>query len=75
MVLDLLDIDEHIVPGFKKLTKQVFDVESVVDTAGELTYRSAVKRLLNKQFQKPEEELIKLLTSHVYDGVLSPKVK
>ncbi len=75
MVLDLLDIDEHIVPEVKKLTKQVFDVESVVGAAGELKYLSAIKRLLDKQFQEPEEELIKFLASHVYDGVLSPKVK
>ncbi|QUN07298.1 type I restriction enzyme HsdR N-terminal domain-containing protein [Shewanella yunxiaonensis] len=75
LVLDLLSIDEHLVPEVKKLTKQAFDVESVVGAAGELKYLSAIKRLLDKQFQEPEEELVKFLASHVYDGVLSPKVK
>ncbi|KFZ38334.1 restriction endonuclease or methylase [Shewanella mangrovi] len=75
LVLELLDVDEHIVPEVKKLTKQAFDVESVVGAAGELKYLSAIKRLLEKQFQEPEEELVKFLASHVYDGVLSPKVK
>ncbi len=36
LTLDLEDIDEHIVPEVLKLTKTSFDVDSVVDAAGEL---------------------------------------
>ena len=34
--LDLEDIDEFIVPELRKLTKAAFDVDSIVDAAGEL---------------------------------------
>lgn len=36
LVLDLLDIDDHAVPELKKLTKPAFDVESIINAAGEL---------------------------------------
>lgn len=75
LTLDLEDIDEHLVPEVKKLTKVSFDVDSVVDAAGELKYLSAIKKILESQFLEPEEELVKFFASRVYDGVLSPKVK
>lgn len=75
LVLDLTDIDEYLVPEIKKLTKQSFDVESVVDAAGELKYLSQIKKVIEEQFNDPSEELVKFFASKVYDGVLSPKVK
>ncbi|TOH24614.1 type I restriction enzyme HsdR N-terminal domain-containing protein, partial [Vibrio parahaemolyticus] len=38
LTLDLANLDEHVIPEVKKLTKSSFDVESVVDAAGELKY-------------------------------------
>lgn len=38
LILDLRDIDEHLVPEVKKLTKSSFDIDSIVDAAGELKY-------------------------------------
>lgn len=34
--LDLLDIDDHAIPELQKLTKSAFDVESIINAAGEL---------------------------------------
>jgi hypothetical protein len=75
LTLDLLDIDEHIVPEVKKLTKQSFDVDSIVDAAGELKYLNQIKRVLQEQFANPEEDFVKFFASRVYSGVLTPKVK
>ncbi|MGF1758842.1 type I restriction enzyme HsdR N-terminal domain-containing protein [Photobacterium sagamiensis] len=75
LTLDLEDIDEHIVPEIKKLTKSSFDVESVVDAAGELKYLNQIKKLLVEQFNEPEEDFVKFFTSRVYEGVQTPKVK
>ena len=75
LILDLEDIDEHIVPEVLKLTKSSFDVDSVVDAAGELKYLSQIKKLLNEQFNAPEEEFVKFFASRIYDGVLTAKVK
>ena len=75
LILDLQNIDEHIVPEIKKLTKSSFDVESIVDAAGELKYLNQIKKLLTQQFEEPEEDFVKFFASRVYDGVLTAKVK
>jgi predicted type IV restriction endonuclease len=75
LTLDIEDIDEHIVNEVKKLTKSSFDVESIVDAAGELKYLSQIKKELTAQFSQPEEEFVKFFASRVYDGVLTAKVK
>lgn len=75
LTLDLEDIDEHVVPEVLKLTKNAFDVESVVDAAGELKYLSQIKKILAEQFSSPEEDFVRFFASRTYDGVLTAKVK
>lgn len=75
LILDLENIDEHLIPEVKKLTKNSFDVNSIVSAAGELKYLSQIKRIINEQFKEPEEEFIRFFASRAYDGVLTPKVK
>ncbi|TVL10754.1 restriction endonuclease [Shewanella algae] len=75
LVLDLENIDEHIVPEVKKLTTSTFDMESIVNAAGELKYLSDIKRIISDQFKNPEEEFVRFFASRVYDGMLTPKVK
>lgn len=75
LTLNMSDLDEHIVPEIKKLTKSTFDVDSVVDAAGELKYLNAIKKVLSEQFKAPEEDFVKFFTSKVYEGVQTPKVK
>ncbi|MBD1574796.1 restriction endonuclease [Vibrio sp. S17_S38] len=75
LVMDLDSLDDHIIPEVKKLTKTSFDVDSVVDAAGELKYLSQIKKVLSEQFANPEEDFVKFFTSKVYDGVQTPKVK
>ncbi|WP_025821676.1 type I restriction endonuclease [Shewanella marina] len=75
LILNLSEIDEHIVPEVKKLTKNSFDVNSVVGAAGELKYLSQIKKVLAEQFKTPEDDFVKFFTSKVYDGVQTAKVK
>lgn len=75
LTLNMSDLDEHIVPEVKKLTKSSFDVDSVVDAAGELKYLNQIKKVLQEQFKNPEEDFVKFFTSKVYDGVQTAKVK
>lgn len=73
--IDLLDIDENYIPELRKLTKAAFDIESIINTAGELKYVSQIKKLIASQFSAPEEEFVKLFASRVYEGMLTQKVK
>jgi len=73
--LDLLDIDDYIVPELKKLTKGAFDLESVISAAGELKYLSQIKKVVANQFVAPEEDFVKLFASRVYEGVITQRVR
>ncbi|WBM70867.1 type I restriction endonuclease [Buttiauxella sp. WJP83] len=72
---DLLDIDEYVLPELRKLTKSAFDVDSIINAAGELKYVSQIKRLIASQFTIPDEDFVKFFASRVYDGILTQKVK
>lgn len=73
--LDLLDIDEHIIPELSKLTKFAFDLESIINSAEELKYISQIKKLLSAEFQTPTEQLVRLICGRVYDGIITQKVR
>lgn len=73
--LDLLEIDEHIVPELKKLTKPAFDIDSIINAAGELKYLNQIKKLISAQFVKPEDDFVRFFAVRVYDGVLTQKVR
>lgn len=73
--IDLLDIDETVTPELKKLTKTAFDLESIINAAGELKYVSQIKKLLHTQMSDPEEDFVKFFASRIYDGMLTQKVR
>lgn len=73
--LDLLDIDEHVVPELAKLTKVAFDVESIISAAGELKFIGQIKRLIASEFATPSDDFVRFIASHVYDGTITQKVR
>ncbi|MBH3312157.1 type I restriction enzyme HsdR N-terminal domain-containing protein [Pseudomonas mosselii] len=73
--IDLLDIDEHVIPELQKLTKSAFDVDSIINAAGELKYVGQIKRVIASQFSQPDDDFIKFFASRVYDGVITQKVR
>ncbi|WP_230353068.1 type I restriction endonuclease [Lelliottia sp. WAP21] len=73
--VDLLEIDENIIPELKKLTKSSFDLESIINAAGELKYVSQIKKILHIQLNNPEDDFVKFFASRVYDGILTQKVR
>lgn len=75
LTLNLAELDKSIIPEVKKLTKGSFNIDSVVDAAGELKYLNQLKKALAEQFVNPDEELVRFLTSKVYSGIQTPKVK
>lgn len=75
LTLDITCLDDHLIPELKKLTKSSFDVESVVDAAGELKYLNQIKRVLHEQFKSPEEDFVKFFTTKVYRGTQTAKVR
>lgn len=75
LVLDLLDIDETLLPELRKLTKDVFDLDSIINAAGELKYVGQIKRTIAAQFLEPEDDWIRFFTARVYEGAITQKVR
>lgn len=73
--LDLLDIDEHVVPELAKLTKAAFDVESIISAAGELKFIGQIKRLIANEFATPSDDFVRFIATHVYEGPITQKVR
>lgn len=75
LVLDLNDIDETLIPELMKLTKDIFDLDSIISAAGELKYIGQIKRTLASQFREPDAEWTRSLTMRVYEGAYTQKVR
>lgn len=68
LVLDLAAIDETLLPEVAKLTKESFDLDSIVSAAGELKYIGQIKRMLAAEFKEPSAEFVRLFATEVYSG-------
>jgi hypothetical protein len=75
LVLDLLDIDESLSGELSKLTKDIFDLDSIISAAGELKYVGQIKRSIAAQFREPEDEWIRFFTARVYERAITQKVR
>jgi hypothetical protein len=75
LVLDLSDIDETLLPELKKLTREAFDIDSVISAAEELKYVGSIKRAIAAQFREPDEEFVRFFTTRVYDGRFTQEVR
>jgi predicted type IV restriction endonuclease len=74
LVLDILDVDRTLVPEVAKLSKESFDVDSIVSAAEELKYVGQIKRLITSEFKEPSDNLVKLFISRVYEGKATQRV-
>ncbi|MGI6873113.1 type I restriction endonuclease [Amycolatopsis sp. 3B14] len=75
LVLNFSDVDETLLPELAKLAKDSFNLESVISAAGELKYIGQLKRVLVAQFKQPEDEWVRFLTTRVYDGSFTQRVR
>ncbi|MGO1183413.1 MAG: type I restriction endonuclease [Micrococcaceae bacterium] len=75
LILDLNDIDDALLPELKKLSKEDFDLESVVNAAEELKYISAIKRRIGDFFHEADDEWVKFIASKVYEGAVTQRVR
>ncbi|APU14931.1 MULTISPECIES: type I restriction endonuclease [Actinoalloteichus] len=75
LIFDLTDIDETLLPELAKLTKESFDLDSVINAAGELKYVGRIKRVLAAQFTEPDDEWVRFLTTRVYERSFTQRVR
>lgn len=75
LVLDLSDIDVTLIPELQKLSKTEFDLDSIINAAGELKYVGQIKRAIAAQFKEPSDAWVRFFTSRVYEGAFTQKAR
>ncbi|WP_373142057.1 type I restriction endonuclease [Mycobacterium marinum] len=68
LIFDLLDIDRTLIPEIQKLSKDSFDIESVVNAAEELKYIGGIRRIIASEVKEPSDEWVRFFISRLYDG-------
>lgn len=63
------------VKTLEKFAKASFDIEKIVQEAGNLKLQSLLRKEIEKEFAEPSEEFTKLLASRVHEGRLTPAIK
>lgn len=74
-VFNLLDFSDGQVDELKKFTRDAFDIDNVVGTAGTLKYSAQVKGILAAELANPSDEMVRLLASRIYDGRMTQAVR
>ncbi|MDS1271609.1 type I restriction enzyme HsdR N-terminal domain-containing protein [Lipingzhangella sp. LS1_29] len=75
LVLDLTDVDETLLPELRKLSRDWFDLDSVISAAEKLRYLGEIKRILATQFHDPEDDWIRFFATRVYSGSFTKRVR
>ncbi len=72
--INLEKIRETQIEEVKKFCKENFDLENILSSANDLKYMSEIKKVIRSEFTEPSQELIRLLTKRVYEGLVTQKV-
>ena len=68
LVIDLENIKDQAITELEKFYKKKYDVDTILSTATELKYSNQIKEYLGRQIRDPDEDFIKFILRHVYEG-------
>lgn len=66
MMFDFNAIEEPLIAELKKLCNDCFDVDVALSAAQDLKYLGQMKKIVAKEIQNPEDELVKYFAKQVY---------
>lgn len=73
--INILDLKENDIAELKKFCKEIFDINTIINTASNLKYASSIEKILSEEFANPSEDFIKLiLNKGVYEGVKTQNI-
>lgn len=59
----------------EKFAKSDFDIEKIIQEAGNLKLQSLLRKAIEKEFAEPSDEFVKMLASRVLEGRITPAAK
>jgi hypothetical protein len=72
---NIFQFGESQVEELKKFTKNSFNLDTIISTASNLKYHKALVSEIKSEFESPSQNVVKLLTSRVYNGRYTQQVK
>ncbi len=74
MELNLLEIQDSVVPELKLLAKSTFDLDLAISSASELKYTREIRRIFAEQLTTPSDDFVRLFASHIHSGKVTQRV-
>jgi predicted type IV restriction endonuclease len=59
----------------EKFAKSAFDVEKIVQEAGNLKIQSTLRKEIEKEFAEPSEEFVRMMAGRIHEGRITQAVK
>jgi predicted type IV restriction endonuclease len=59
----------------EKFAKNAFDVDKIVQEAGDLKTQSLLRKEIEREFAEPSEEFVRMMAARVHEGRVTPAVK
>lgn len=75
MVFDMLNMQDHLVPELKRLTKPAFKLDEIMAVAKELKYGCEIKRIIAEQSIAPSDDFVSFFARRVYSRTLTQSVR
>ena len=72
--VNLVQLDDSVLPELQRFEKGAFDVESTLEAASGLKYTREIKQILAQQLRAPEEEFVRFFAGQVYAGLKTRQV-
>lgn len=73
--LQLDAVRKHDLKTLESFTKQAFDIEKIVQEAGNLKMQSLVYKELQEEFQNPSDDFVRLIATKVHPGRMTTHVR
>lgn len=71
---DILNYRASQIEELQKFSAEAFDVATILETASDLKYGSAIMKEFSNEIEMPSEELKRLLVARIYEGKLTSNV-
>jgi hypothetical protein len=75
LAFDLSDIQAPLLIELKKFAKDEFNIDGIRQSANRLKYTSALKQAIGQIVDEPPEEVVRLLTSGLYEGRFTAAIR
>ncbi|MBI1183488.1 restriction endonuclease [bacterium] len=72
--VDLEHLKDSDIQELAKFHKSSFDVNTIIDAAGNMKYTKSLRKLLEDEFSNPSEEFTRFLAKQVYTGKVTSKL-